>query len=296
MEQYTLNDLYLQFKQGKIKRGKFEGLIYRYYFFNQEKTSISHWQQEEYQDYVSWFYPRLKKAIDSYNEIGFTFEAFMTKFIKISSKEYRVRISTNNVTEYSTWSARLPDLYSYGNSYDFVYENPPEYISDNSKKILSNIITGQSGRRNTRRILALLLKCYNYLSDDFIEKVAPLIEIDDNELKKMLSNIRKIRQKKDDEIYLMKERIYCQYYRCIVYQNRLSLLQENSGAYNKLKIRLEKAKVRLERMRKRLTSVRTDATNKQVAEVIGISKGTVDASLYKLKERMGNLAKESTLN
>ncbi|MDR3021043.1 MAG: hypothetical protein LBU66_09125 [Treponema sp.] len=300
MEKLTLNELYLQYTRGEIKRAKFEGLIYKYYFINKEKTSLSHWRQEAYEDYISWFYPRLRKAIDSYNEVGSSFEAFMTKFILISSREYRVRVTTNNVIEYSTWSARLPDLYDYSHSHgynsSYANENPPEYLSDNTQNTLSRLISGQTGRRNTRRVLALLLKCYNCLSDDFIEKIAPLIKVDDRELKKMLNNIRKIRQKKDDEIYHMKERIYCQYYRCIAYENRLSLLRENIGAYNKLKLRLERARRRLKKMRDRLALVRTEASNRQVAQVIGISKGTVDSSLFKLKEKMENLAKEPTLN
>jgi FixJ family two-component response regulator len=94
----------------------------------------------------------------------------------------------------------------------------------------------------------------------------------------------------------MKERIYCQYYRCIVYEKRLLLIQENNAAYEKLKLRLEKAKQRLEKMRKRITLIRTEATNKQVAEVIGIKKGTVDASLHKLKARLNNLSEKSQLN
>jgi FixJ family two-component response regulator len=63
-----------------------------------------------------------------------------------------------------------------------------------------------------------------------------------------------------------------------------------------MKLRLEKARLRLEKMRKRLSKIRTDATNKQVAEVIGIKKGTVDASLYKLKAKLVSVAGKSHLN
>jgi len=288
MQQSSLNELHSQFTKGEINRANLEGLIYKYLFFNQEKTCLSHWKSHEYEDYVSWFYQRLKKVIDSYNDTGSSFEAFINKFILVSSKEYRVKITTQSVTEYSTWSARIPDFY--------VYEESPVYFYDRNEKILSKLIDKKNKRKNTKRILALILKCYYYVSEDFLDKAAEKLGIDNEEIREMMDKIRKIRQKKDDAIYLMKERVYTQYYRCIVYEKRLSYIEENTKAYSKLKLRLEKARERLENMRKRVTQIRTDATNRQVAEAIGIRKGTVDACLYKLKAKLNTLAEKSLLN
>jgi len=288
MEQYSLNDLYLKFTAGIIDRAEFEGAIYMYFFSNKEKTLISHWRNDEYEDYISWFYPRLKKAVDAYKEMGASFEAYMNKFLAVSSREYRVRKTTKSFIEYSAWSARVPDLYTY--------EESPGYFNDKKYDILPELAVIQNQRKNTRRILALILKCYYYVSDDLLEKIASIIKIDKDKLRKMIERMRKIRQKRDDAIYLMKERIYCQYYRCIVYEKRLLLLQENTAAFNKMKVRLEKARLRLEKMRKRLCGIRTDATNKQVAEVLGAKKGTVDSSLHKLREKLKSMSDKSHLN
>jgi hypothetical protein len=288
MEQYSLNELYLKYSTGIIDRAEFEGLIYMYFFLNREKTCLSYWKNEEYEDCISWFYPRMKKAIDTYKEIGSSFEAYMNKFLMVSSKEYRVRKTTKSFIEYSAWGAQVPDLYAR--------EESPGYFKEKKDDLLPELTILQNQRKNTRQILALVLKCYYYVSDDLLDKIASVIEMDKDELRKMIERMRKIRQKKDDEIYLMKERIYGQYYRCIVYEKRLSLMQENTASYDKLKLRRDKARLRLEKMRKRLSRIRTDATNKQVAEVIGIRKGTVDASLYKLKVKLDKMAEKSHLN
>jgi hypothetical protein len=206
----------------------------------------------------------------------------------VSSREYRVRKTTKNFIEYSAWGAQINDLYAH--------EESPSYFSEKKDDVFPELIAIQGKRKDTRRILALVLKCYYYVSDDLLDKIASKIKIDKDELGKMIESMKKIRQKKDDAIYLMKERIYGQYYRCIVYEKRLSLVQENTGAYNKMKLRLEKARLRLEKMRKRLSKIRTDATNRQVAEIIGVKKGTVDASLYKLKEKLDGMADKSHLN
>ncbi len=73
-------------------------------------------------------------------------------------------------------------------------------------------------------------------------------------------------------------------------------MREYTYEYEKMYRRLEKARQRLERMRERVKRIRTDATHKQIAEVIGITKGTVDASLYRLKERWEKMSKKADLN
>ena len=288
MQKNYINDLHSGYIDGSLKRNEFEGMLYSYFLTNQEKTCLSHWKRDEYEDYISWFYQRLKKTIDSYREIGSSFEAYIGKFLLISSREYRVRKITGNVIEYSAWSAIVPEMYAH--------EERPDYFCENNLNVLSKLINDQKGRKNPRRILALIIKCYYYVSDDFVDKIAPKIGINKKELSNMIKNIRKIRQKKDDDFYHMKERIYSLYYRCIVFEKRLSFIQENTVSWEKLNIRLIKAKKRLERMRKRLTLMRTEATNRQVAEVIGVKKGTIDASLYMLKAKMNSLSDKSMLN
>ncbi|MCL2759438.1 MAG: hypothetical protein FWD22_04435 [Treponema sp.] len=288
MQQKSLNKLYTEYLLGDLERAEFEGNIYTYLVKNKEKTCISHWGQDEYEDFISWFYPRLRRSIDSYQEIGASFEAFMNKYLLLSSKEFHVRTTTKSITEYSAWSARVPEMYAF--------EEPPAYIHNNTEQVLNQLMIDKKGRKNTKRVLALILKCYCYISEDFAEKVAPMIGMNKKELIFLLAKIKKMRQKKDDEIYLMKERVYCQFYRCLIYERRLTIVNENTEAHNKLLARLEKARNRLDKMRKRIAGVRTDATNQQVADVIGITKGTVDASLHRLKSKWEEMAEKADLN
>ena len=260
--QQTINDMYIGYLSGEITREDLEAMIYNYYIFNQEKTSLCHWKRDDYEDYISWFYPRLQKAIDNYHDTGSSFEAFAGRYFLVSAKEYRGRIAANTLTEYSAWRALLPDMY--------VREEPPVYIHNNVEYIINNLTIDKSGRKNTRRLLALVLKCYYYISDNFAEKIASKLEINKKDLLEMLKKIRVIRQKKDDDIYLLKERINTQFIRCLIYEKKLSIAKENTNAFIQLTLKRKKARERLERMRKRLKSIRTEATNKQIAQVIGI--------------------------
>ena len=287
-----INELYSKYNNGSIKRNDLISALYTFLVSNQDITCLCHWPASEYEDFISWFYPRLQKCVDSYKETGASFEAFMNKFILVASREFHTRSVINAVTEYSTWSARVPEMYAH--------EEPPVYNyskkDTKTEEIITNLIVNRNGKKNTRRILSLIVKCYYYISDDFADMIAPLIGMKPNELLRLLNKIRELRQEKDNYIYLLRERIFCQFYRCMVIEKRISLVNENSITHKKLLVRQEKARQRLEKMRHRMSNVRTEATNSQIAEVLGVKKGTIDSSLFRLKMQWKKMAKKADLN
>jgi hypothetical protein len=145
---------------------------------------------------------------------------------------------------------------------------------------------GQNPAINSRQILFLLLKSYYFISDDFLDRIVPIVGIKKKTLNNMINKLRELRSDREEEIRGLQERIYCQFYRCITFEKRLSAVQENSAHYAKMKSRVERARFRLTAMRKRLTGIRLNATNRQIAQVLGIPKGTVDSNLYMLKSRI----------
>jgi len=288
MQENTLNVLYFTFIERKINRDEFEGRVFNYLLKNKAKIITRCWKNDEYEEFISWFYPRLNKAIDSYKETGSSFDAYLTNIVRTAAREYKMRVTINVVTEHSAWNAQIPEFY--------VREEAPVYSSDKPDTEISQLIKQIRGRKNPKQLLALILKCYYYISDDFIDKIAVYTELNKKILKEMIEKLRIIREKRDDHIYRMKERIYGQFYRCIVYEHRLTYITENTTMFFKLKQRLDKARNRLDKMRKRAGKIRTCPSNREIAGVIGITKGSVDATLYKLKARLKALAEKAKLN
>ncbi|MDR2941649.1 MAG: hypothetical protein LBV17_03560 [Treponema sp.] len=281
MQEYTLNDLFSMFIEKKINRSKFEGLVFIYLVNNKTRLMSKYWRNDEYEEYISWFYPRLSKAIDTYKETGSSFEAYLSNIVRTASKEYRMRIAINEVTEQSAWNSQIPEF--------FTREESPAYLADKPNYEISQLVSQIKGRKNPKQLLALILKCYYYISDEFLDKIAAHTGLDKKILKDMIEKLHIMRERHEDAIYRMKERIYGQFYRCIAYEHRLSFLAENTTAFLKLKRRLEKARIRLEKMRNRVFKVRTCPSNREIAGVIGITKGSVDASLHKLKKRLNKM-------
>jgi hypothetical protein len=254
---------------------------------------LDRWRQDDRGDFLSWLYPRLSKAIDTYRDTGASFETYMGAMIRWASKEYRSRRADIKAAEHAAWMIQMPDQYACQPEPRY-HENGGQETEQGPSQSRSK--TGSDIKAGSRQLLILILKCYCYVSDDFLDRIAPLAGIEKELLKEMVDKLRVLRLKRDEQLRYMRERVYCQFYRCIVYERRIAAMPENSVILARMQMRLLKARQRLAAMRKRLAGIRPEATNRQIAEIIGVSKGTVDSSLYVLKSRWNNNPELSILN
>jgi DNA-directed RNA polymerase specialized sigma24 family protein len=272
-----LSELYQQYKGGKIEKKEFEGLLFQYLIDNFERYHVFEGSREQWIDFLSWLYPRLSRAIDGYKEAGASFDAYITSIIHWSAKEYRSRESEHYVTEFACWKARAEDAMVCSKEPE--YAEYPDYTETKTQDIPIKTIA------SPRQIIMLLLKSYYFVSDDFLNRIAAGIGIKKETIRSMVDELRQRRVMREKEIRELQERIQCQYYRCLSFEYRLASAFPGTAYYEKLKSRLERARKRFLSMRKRLEGIRVDATNRQIAEVMGIPKGTVDSNLHMVKAR-----------
>jgi DNA-binding MarR family transcriptional regulator len=266
-----LSELYQQYRRNELGKKDFEGLLFQYLVGNFERYHLFEGNRDRWIDFLSWLYPRLSRAIDGYKEEGNSFDSYITSIIHWSSKEYRSKEAAHYVTELTCWRARAEEL--------LVCSAEAEYSDIKSSSLpLRDFAT-------PRQIVMLLLKSYYFVSDDFLNRIAAGIGIKKETIRRMVDELRRRRTKREKEIRDLQERIQCQYYRCLSFQCRLASAFPGTAYYEKLKDRLERAQVRISSMRKRLEGIRFDATNRQIAEVMGLPKGTVDRNINKLRAR-----------
>jgi hypothetical protein len=264
----SLNELLRQYTQGTLPKKDFEGCIFTFVLENRRRFRLFTWDKDTCADFLCWLYPRMSRAIDAYQDIGASFEAYIASLVYWSAREYRSRQASHALTEHAFWEARAEDMSPC--DHEPVYLEPLSAIKPVS---------------NPRQTLILLLKTYFFLSEDQIARIAPAIGIEKAQLQRLIDELRRRRLDRDEELRGLNERIHCQYYRCIVLKKKLEVALEGSAQYEKIKGQLERAQTRYNTMKKRLASMNHYATNREVAEVLGIPKGTVDSSLYAIKQK-----------
>ncbi|MDR0496394.1 MAG: hypothetical protein LBH42_02130 [Treponema sp.] len=268
-----LADLYWQYKAGNLTKKDFEGMIFQYLLLNYERFRLFRGNRDRWNEFLSWLYPRISRAIDMYRDLGSSFDAYISGLIHSAAREYRCRETDHYMTEYVCWRARAEEM--------ILHENEPEYEEEQKEVCIP-------GDVNPRQILFLLLKSYFFVSDEYVERVAQNIGIDFEMVKKMIDELRERRSVKEAQILDLRERLYCQHYRCLAYEKRLNAAQAGTDYYEKMKNRFERAKRRFLAMKKRLGGMRTAASNRMIAEVMGIPRGTVDSGLFAIKHRLAS--------
>jgi hypothetical protein len=261
----SLNGVYAEYSAGLLEKKILEGEIFR--AIKENMRHLVNWDRADNDEYLSWLYPRISQAIGSYRETGSSFESYIGSMVRMTAKEFRSRKVRTYVSEYAAWMSALPDMYTH--------EDPPEYVCVEEED--------DTKTEKPRQLLILVLKCCCYVSDDFLEKAAPRLGIPAEDLKRKVRYLKTLREKREQCNADLQEKANYQFYRCIFYEKRIKALPETSITAQRLKGKLERGRERLANLRERLAKRLPDPSNSQIAKLLGISKGTVDSVLYRLK-------------
>lgn len=272
----SINVLFQEYQNGDLGKRELEGKIFRVILDNLKAFYLFGGDEEEGIDYLCWLYPRLSKAVHNYRNTGTPFSTYISALIRCSIKEYQSRRIDHYITEYAAWAAHTVDFE--------VHSPEPAYPGDGEEEE-KPVRFRKLAPLKSRQVLLLILRSYFFLSEDFIERAAPFAGVKKEELLEMIKKLRDRRSRKEENIRLFQERITSQFYRCIAWEKRLKYLLPGSARYRKIQGQLERARKRLEKMRGRFAGMKVDATHKQIAEVSGLSAGTVSSGLYNIKSR-----------
>ena len=269
--QKPLSEWYRMHVTGNLSKKDFEGRIFRYLLGNFDRYRLFEGNRDRWNEFLSWLYPRFARAIDLYRDLGSSFDAYISGLVRGASREYRNREADHRMTEYICWQAKAEEMR--------VCESEIEYSGGRNDISIPEGI-------NPRQILLLLLKSYHFVTDEYVKRVTGAIGMESDLVINMIVKLRERRSERETKVLDYRERIYCQHYRCLAYQERMNAAQPGTEYYVKMKGRFERARRRFLAMKNRLKGMRLDASNQMIAEVLGIPKGTVDSGLFKIKNQM----------
>ena len=274
----SLNCHYLEYSAGRLEKKKFEGIIFE--VLHENKFRLAGFCREDYDDFVSSLYPRISRAIDSYSAIGSSFGAYVNKIIRMSAKEYlRQQLRRRNL-EIAAWTTQIPDTYAYETEDD---EPQHSEVADPWTLYEQDDMGLPWNIRNSRQLLILILKCCRYVSNDFIERISPRLGVPPGVLSDMILRLKECREKREAQTDTLRELTNHYFCRCLFYERTLWLASEDPLAARRIKARLERYRIKLGKARERLARSYLDPSNAQIAEILGLTKGTVDAAMFRLK-------------
>ena len=261
-------------RSGHMNRKELEGKLFMHIRKKPWRFFLTGFKNDTLDDFISWLYPRLSRAVDHYTDMGSSFDTYIISMVKLSAKEYCMRKKEHRIIEKAWWDAKAVEMAVAEEEQEY-HKFPPVPSSEAVPEKVPN----------PRQILMLLLKSYYYMSDDYLEQLAPALDMEKEELFYMVDKLRVMRVKREQTLNGYKERIHGQYYRCLAFEKRLQAAAPNSAHSIKMQRSLQTARKRLSALRSRLKKMRTEASNGQVAWIMGVKKGTVDSNLFAVRQR-----------
>jgi hypothetical protein len=272
-EQMTV--LYRQYRDGRIGRVVFEAKLIqeikrRFRFLLDRRP-----HGDDVEDFLAWAYPRIHNAIDRYTEQGSCFDGYIHSLVREAYREYGQSNLDRLITERTVWTEK---------AHEYAAEGASRYSQEEAEEEKAAPFAAVS---NPKQILALLLKAYHDVSDELLARIAPALGMREEELEMLMAQMRELRAEREEELHDLRERVHAQFYRYLSFQYRAAAAAPGSAKQQRYQRCMERGLKRLHSMRETLRALRTGASNQEIAAVLGVSKGAVDASLHYLRKSFG---------
>ncbi|MDR2864741.1 MAG: hypothetical protein LBV68_03920 [Spirochaetaceae bacterium] len=282
-----VNILFKKYKAGLFDKKELEAKIFIQILENPGSFGLLRYRDKsERADFLCWLYPRMSKSIEKFESTIASFDTYINSIVRYADKEFRGMKFSHYETECVIWDEKAHELSVSETEAAYCPDQGFEACADENYPALLPLRKGETVNiTNPKQALVLLLKSYYFLTDDLIACIAPCLGMDKNEIYKLTDQLHKLRFRTERKIRSLREGCFFQHFRCMSFEQKLNYTEKDSIHYEILSEKIKVHRERLVRMRRRLKNMRVEASNSQIARVLGIAKGSVDSNLYAIKQR-----------
>jgi len=247
------------------------------------------WEEDDDGEFFLFFYPRLLRALKGFRDQGKPFEWYLNSVLRWHLKSFR----QNRRRIRKSWElAGRPEFWDAPGEESSREETFSELPDHWAVELLGLDHSGRLGRESDRRrLLFLALKSARDLEGRALDRVSELTGRERLELEAVVGELRRRLLPKELRLQALRTRRNRAYSRARFLEEEL---REETEAERKSRLgaRLSRARRSLLLAQEEISRVPLSPSNRDIGQVLGVPKGTVDTSLYWLKKRLSLLYAE----
>lgn len=252
-------------------------LALRVYLFPRRKMG---WDEDACGEFYLFFHPRLVRLLDRFRDQGKPFESYLCSVLGWQLRNFARERKQGE----RSWNVGL--RIEPGREESEADEAPEEKDGRSSLQAggreIASLIRTDTDRRN---LLFLVLKCSRNLDPEKSAALAGLAGVTPQRLACLMNELRQSRAPREDRLETFRRRRNGAFSQ--VRQLETELLTEvDENRRQELQGKLQKARRRMRGAMDRMARVGLAPTNKEIARILGVPKGTVDSGLYWLKKKL----------
>jgi RNA polymerase sigma factor (sigma-70 family) len=241
------------------------------------------WDEDACGDFYVFIHPRLIRLLDRFRDQGKPFESYLFTVLGWQLRNF----ARDRRQGERRWNVSLrlePGADEYadpieerrGGTWERVWRIPGCF---------SQVVRSRADRRN---FLFLVLKCSRTVAWESIGSLAESAHIEEQRLRELISMLQEVRCRREKRLETFRER------RNRAFAMARLLETELRSETEPLKVRgleesLFRARRRMRLAMERMSRVALSPTNREIAEALGVPKGTVDSGLYWLKRKLSSV-------
>jgi RNA polymerase sigma factor (sigma-70 family) len=237
------------------------------------------WDEDACSDFYAWFHPRLLRVLGRFRDQGRPFESYLVSVLHWQARSFARRVRR----EEQAWTMG-PRLVAASATDDGEEDAAPPF-DQRVVPIRPVMLPPGAPLPDRRALLFLVLKCCRRLDPSWLAAAASAIGVAPRRLARLVDHLQAGREPGERRLEALRLRRNGAYSRARTLEHALAGVTDPAEAAA-LRRRLEAARRCLAAAAERMARVRRDPTNREVAEVLGVPKGTVDCGLFLLKRRL----------
>jgi hypothetical protein len=236
------------------------------------------WDEDACSEFYLFFHPRLLRVLCRFRDQGKPFESYLSSVLCWQARSFARRRKKDE----QAWAMgfRLAPAAA---------TEPDEVHDPGGWPARSPVPWGLSSTRlrasDRKSLLYLVLKCCRRLDPDELAAAAEATGVDPHRLAGFVERLRAGLEPVERRLAILRERRNRAFSEARLLETELAGWPD-PGAAEVLRLRLTAANRRMSAAVARMARVRRDPTNREVALVLGVPKGTVDCGLFWLKRRL----------
>jgi hypothetical protein len=236
------------------------------------------WDEDACSEFYLFFHPRLLRVLGRFRDQGKPFESYLASVLHWQARSFACR--------------RKKDERAWAMGFRLVPPAPsePEELFDPGRPSAwppapRCLASPRLSTHDRGRLLYLVLKCCRRLEPEHLAAAAEATGVDSRRLAVMVEELRAGLEPAERRLAALRERRNRAFSEARLLEAELAGRPEGD-ADAALRLRLAAANRRMNAAMARMARVRRDPTNREVAAVLGVPKGTVDCGLFWLKRRL----------
>jgi len=274
-----LTDKVISYQQGIVSYESISGYISLYVYDYPRRTK--HWDQDRCSDFFVFVHHRLKKMADSFVFSGLPFEAYLNVSLKHQMNSFLKKRREKELKEEvfcrMCAAGSLEDessLYKIRDDFNYEIKEP---VAVYKRK------TGLG--RTKQRLFFLALSDPDRLDDDSIAQISASTGYSIDYINRCCMAVKEKVLQKREELRRLREKKSGWFFQLLVIQDKI-MNEPDPDKRLWLEERMQRLRDRIERISKKIAAKASClVTHQDLAQVLGVSKGTVDSSIFYLKRK-----------